>query len=65
MIEGGLPLPILQSKYQLQDGATGFGKYRREMLKPGTEDALTAEKVREDRLRDLDLGVIRGGGTTW
>ncbi|MGB3301230.1 MAG: hypothetical protein WBA98_00895 [Gordonia sp. (in: high G+C Gram-positive bacteria)] len=77
IIECGLPVPILQSKYELRDGAIvfcdydwegkavgefdGFKKYRRTLLKPGTdpEDAVTAEKIREDKLRDLGLGVIR------
>lgn len=77
MIEDGLPVPLLQSKYRLEGGHIaicdydwegkavgefdGFGKYRREKLRPGMtpEDALAAEKIREDRLRDRGLGVIR------
>ncbi|WP_040517966.1 hypothetical protein [Gordonia neofelifaecis] len=77
MIEGGVPIPALQTEYRLGSGRLaicdydwdgqvvgefdGFGKYRRSSLRPGEEpaDAVFREKVREDGLRDLDLGVVR------
>lgn len=79
MIEAGLPIPILQSEYDLGDGHTalcdydwdgqvvgefdGFGKYLREELRPGEDpgEVVVREKLREDRLRDRGLGVVRWG----
>lgn len=41
----------------------GFGKYQREELRPGEDpaDVVIREKLREDRLKDLDLHVVRWG----
>jgi hypothetical protein len=77
MIEGELPVPLLQAEYLLGDGTLaicdydwdgvvvgefdGYGKYLREALRPGEDvaDVVLREKAREERLRDLDLHVVR------
>lgn len=75
MIEGGLPVPRLQSRFRGRSGSyfsdfdwqrklvgefDGLHKYGR-LLRPGQDPAqvVVDEKIREDELRELDVMVIR------
>lgn len=70
-LEWGLPLPELQHEFWDDDGFIGrvdfwWPRFRLVgeadgRLKYATGDDLHAEKYREDRLRALDLGVLRWG----
>jgi hypothetical protein len=70
-LEWGLPLPELQHEFWDDDGFVGrvdfwWPRFRLVgeadgRLKYATGDDLYAEKYREDRLRALDLGMLRWG----